>query len=190
MRSEERIVNFGDTHADRTFDRRPADGNLRARRRQPSSRRLPAVQGALRRARPRAASRCAKTPSARPTTCSPPSGFTTSAIASCAASSATTIRPKSSRSRIARVPRTRPSHRMLGPARRWVAGAAAAGLAAGVFLGFAMDRQRTSRASIRPLSRRSVGRVASAAGCGRTISSSSKSTTRSSARARARCAPI
>jgi hypothetical protein len=32
-------------------------------------------------------------------------------------------------------------NRMLGPARRWVAGAAAAGLAAGVFLGFAMDRQ-------------------------------------------------
>lgn len=31
-------------------------------------------------------------------------------------------------------------HRMLGPARRWVASAAAAGLAAGVFLGFAMDR--------------------------------------------------
>jgi hypothetical protein len=31
-------------------------------------------------------------------------------------------------------------HRMLGPARRWVAAAAAAGLAAGVFLGFAMDR--------------------------------------------------
>jgi hypothetical protein len=30
--------------------------------------------------------------------------------------------------------------RMLGPARRWVAGAAAAGLAAGLFLGFAMDR--------------------------------------------------
>jgi hypothetical protein len=32
-------------------------------------------------------------------------------------------------------------NRLLGPARRWVAGAAAAGLAAGVFLGFAMDRQ-------------------------------------------------
>ena len=31
-------------------------------------------------------------------------------------------------------------HRLLGPARRWVAGAAAAGLAAGMFLGFAMDR--------------------------------------------------
>jgi hypothetical protein len=31
-------------------------------------------------------------------------------------------------------------HRLLGPARRWVAGAAAAGLAAGLFLGFAMDR--------------------------------------------------
>jgi hypothetical protein len=32
-------------------------------------------------------------------------------------------------------------HRVLGPARRWVAGAAAAGLAAGVFLGFAVDRR-------------------------------------------------
>lgn len=32
-------------------------------------------------------------------------------------------------------------HRVLGPARRWVAGAAAAGLAAGMFLGFAMDRR-------------------------------------------------
>ena len=31
-------------------------------------------------------------------------------------------------------------NRILGPARRWVASAAAAGLAAGVFLGFAMDR--------------------------------------------------
>jgi hypothetical protein len=37
-------------------------------------------------------------------------------------------------------------HRMLGPARRWVAGAAAAGLAAGVFLGFAMDRSNHARA--------------------------------------------
>jgi len=32
-------------------------------------------------------------------------------------------------------------HRILGPARRWVAGAAAAGVAAGMFLGFAMDRR-------------------------------------------------
>jgi len=39
-----------------------------------------------------------------------------------------------------RVPSHPTVHRMLGPARRWVAGAAAAGLAAGVFLGFAMDR--------------------------------------------------
>jgi hypothetical protein len=31
--------------------------------------------------------------------------------------------------------------RTLGPARRWVAGAAAAGLVAGLFLGFAMDRR-------------------------------------------------
>ena len=30
-------------------------------------------------------------------------------------------------------------NRVLGPARRWIAGAAAAGLAAGVFLGFAVD---------------------------------------------------
>ena len=36
-------------------------------------------------------------------------------------------------------------HRMLGPARRWVASAAAAGLAAGVFLGFAMDRSTSFR---------------------------------------------
>lgn len=41
-----------------------------------------------------------------------------------------------------RVPSHPTVHRLLGPARRWVAGAAAAGLAAGVFLGFAMDRSR------------------------------------------------
>jgi hypothetical protein len=35
----------------------------------------------------------------------------------------------------------RAGHRLLGPARRWVAGAAAAGLVAGVFLGFAVDRR-------------------------------------------------
>ena len=35
---------------------------------------------------------------------------------------------------------------MLSPARRWVASAAAAGLAAGVFLGFAMDRSAHVRA--------------------------------------------
>ena len=39
-----------------------------------------------------------------------------------------------------RVPSHPTVHRVLGPARRWVAGAAAAGLAAGVFLGFVMDR--------------------------------------------------
>jgi hypothetical protein len=33
------------------------------------------------------------------------------------------------------------THRLLGPARRWVAGAAAAGLVAGLFLGFAVDRR-------------------------------------------------
>ena len=41
-----------------------------------------------------------------------------------------------------RVPSHTAVHRILGPARRWVAGAAAAGLAAGVFLGFAMDRSQ------------------------------------------------
>jgi hypothetical protein len=35
----------------------------------------------------------------------------------------------------------RAANRLLGPARRWVAGAAAAGLVAGVFLGFAVDRK-------------------------------------------------
>jgi hypothetical protein len=34
----------------------------------------------------------------------------------------------------------RVAHRLLGPARRWVAGAAVAGLVAGVLLGFAVDR--------------------------------------------------
>jgi hypothetical protein len=43
-------------------------------------------------------------------------------------------------------PAHRSVHRMLGPARRWVASAAAAGLAAGVFLGFAMDRSTHFRA--------------------------------------------
>jgi hypothetical protein len=41
-----------------------------------------------------------------------------------------------------RVPSQPAVRRMLGPARRWVAGAAAAGLAAGVFLGFAVDRSQ------------------------------------------------
>ena len=37
-------------------------------------------------------------------------------------------------------------HRLFGPARRWIAGAAAAGLAAGVFLGFVVDRSTHFRA--------------------------------------------
>jgi hypothetical protein len=36
-------------------------------------------------------------------------------------------------------------NRVLGPARRWIAGAAAAGLAAGVFLGFAVDHSSSVR---------------------------------------------
>jgi hypothetical protein len=46
---------------------------------------------------------------------------------------------------VVRFPNRSASHpavrRVLGPARRWVAGAAAAGLAAGMFLGFTMDRR-------------------------------------------------
>ena len=42
-----------------------------------------------------------------------------------------------------------PAVRLFGPARRWVAAGAAAGLAAGVFLGFAMDR-RSQRSTIAP----------------------------------------
>jgi hypothetical protein len=41
------------------------------------------------------------------------------------------------------------AHRLLGPARRWVAGAAAAGLVAGLFLGFAVDRRVGSISSRR-----------------------------------------
>lgn len=42
-----------------------------------------------------------------------------------------------------------PVVRVLGPARRWVAAAAAAGMAAGLFLGFSVDR-RTHYAAIAP----------------------------------------
>jgi uncharacterized protein involved in exopolysaccharide biosynthesis len=48
------------------------------------------------------------------------------------------------------------SRRVLGPARRWVAGAAAAGVAAGMFLGFAMDRSRQYAAVERPVAQQSV----------------------------------
>ena len=53
-------------------------------------------------------------------------------------------------------------HRLLGPARRWVAGAAAAGLAAGMFLGFAMDR-RTHYAAISQAIEQSAASQAAAA---------------------------
>jgi hypothetical protein len=42
-------------------------------------------------------------------------------------------------------------NRVLGPARRWIAGAAAAGLAAGVFLGFAVDHSTAVRTENRVL---------------------------------------
>jgi hypothetical protein len=42
-------------------------------------------------------------------------------------------------------------NRVLGPARRWIAGAAAAGLAAGVFLGFAVDHSASVRMGTRML---------------------------------------
>ncbi len=65
-----------------------------------------------------------------------------------------------------RVPSHPAVHRILGPARRWVAGAAAAGLAAGVFLGFAMDRSHL-RAIDQRRSAVEVGHFAGAAGRGR-----------------------
>jgi hypothetical protein len=52
--------------------------------------------------------------------------------------------------------------RVLGPARRWVAGAAAAGLAAGLFLGFTMDR-RMHYAAIDDAVQQSASRAAAAA---------------------------
>ena len=51
------------------------------------------------------------------------------------------------------------SQRLLGPARRWVAAAAAAGLAAGMFLGFALDR-RTHEAAVTQAVRQSAARPA------------------------------
>jgi hypothetical protein len=54
--------------------------------------------------------------------------------------------------------------RVLGPARRWVAGAAAAGLAAGLFLGFALDRRTPyAAAKIDDAIQQSASRAATAA---------------------------
>jgi hypothetical protein len=53
-------------------------------------------------------------------------------------------------------------HRVFGPARRWVAGAAAAGLAAGIFLGFTMDR-RTHYAAVNQAAREPVSSAVAAA---------------------------
>jgi hypothetical protein len=52
--------------------------------------------------------------------------------------------------------------RVLGPARRWVAGAAAAGLAAGLFLGFALDR-RAHYAALDDAVQQTASRAATAA---------------------------
>jgi hypothetical protein len=57
--------------------------------------------------------------------------------------------------------------RVLGPARRWVAAAAAAGLAAGIFLGFAMDRRTHYAAmgqAVRPPAATAVAAAWQAAG--------------------------
>jgi hypothetical protein len=51
--------------------------------------------------------------------------------------------------------------RVLGPARRWVAGAAAAGLAAGLFLGYALDR-RAHYADIDDVVQQSASRATTA----------------------------
>jgi hypothetical protein len=59
--------------------------------------------------------------------------------------------------------------RVLGPARRWVAGAAAAGLAAGLFLGFALDR-RARYAAIDDVFQQSAARAATAVWKARVIS--------------------
>ena len=51
-------------------------------------------------------------------------------------------------------------HRLLGPARRWVAAAAAAGLAAGMFLGFTMDRRMHYAALNQAIAQSAVTRAA------------------------------
>ena len=162
MRSEERIAKLRGTHPRfAPSERRPADGSLRARRRRP---RISSRAASARRAStnsPARWSRFARTPSAKPTASSPPNGFTISAIASCAGSSGRGILPRSSCSRSARRA-SAAVQRVLGPARRWVAGAAAAGLAAGVFLGFAMDRRARTRQSMQAV-QRSTSRAAAAA---------------------------
>jgi anti-sigma factor RsiW len=46
--------------------------------------------------------------------------------------------------------------RLLGPARRWIAGAAVAGLVAGVFVGFAVDRRVSAPGVVAPVIDRAV----------------------------------
>ena len=78
-------------------------------------------------------------------------------------------------------------HRLLGPARRWVAGAAAAGLAAGVFLGFADGSQRALPRN-RPC-HSAVQHLAGAAGRGRRSVLHRNRRGARSGRAPGRCAP-
>ena len=164
MRFDHRIVNFGDANAT-TFDRRPADGNLRPGRRQPPPGGLPAVQGALRRARPLAAADAGR--GVREAD----AAFTADRLHDQRDRIMRRIERHDHPAEVVAFPHQRvPSHatavqRMLGPARRWVAGAAAAGLAAGLFLGFAMDRSSHLRAVDRAMQQ--SNRIARPPGCRR-----------------------
>ena len=106
MRFNNRVVNFGDTHVTTHLSDDQLMESLRAGRRRPPSRRLPAVQDALRRARALAAADARSGRRRSRQRVHAPNGFTISAIASCGASSVTTTRPKSWHFRISACRRT------------------------------------------------------------------------------------
>ena len=145
MRFDDRIVNFGDANV--TSDRRRADGDLRpcgdnrhlAACRQCQARFDELVAFAAARCSDDAAARGRRGIHCRPAARSARSHHAAHRAARSSGRSRRIPAP-------ARCRRARRVQRMLGPARRWVAGAAAAGLAAGLFLGFAVDRSSHMRA--------------------------------------------
>ena len=150
---------------------------------------VPPVQGALRRAGRARSSRCARTPIREADAV-----FTSERLHDQRDRIMRRLERQGHPAEVLVFPNRTGQHRrctrLFGPARRWVAGAAAAGLAAGVFLGFAMDRraQYASTAQCAPAADARRGSCGSRSPG--TSRSSRKSTMPSWARARSSCARI
>ena len=140
MRSEERIAKLGSTHrSPHLSDDQLMEAYVLAGAERRASRRVPALQGALRRSR--SALQQVREDAIREAD----SVFTSEQLHEQHERIMRRIERHEHPAEVVMFPHRAASHpavqRVLGPARRWVAGAAAAGLAAGLFLGFAMDRR-------------------------------------------------